>query len=236
MSNLTIEWAKSVKADLVKLQEKQQIPALFAAAQMCHESAGSSARGLSELAEYGNNFAGMKWAEWQRQFGCEPVTMGTWEVLDGQHVDVEDAFCKCPTWEVWLNVYGTLLNKSIYQPAQQYFLDPLMYARKVAQCGWATDPNYVLRIADWMELLFDAYADTLVFAPGGQAAASVQAPVKAPDPTPAPIPVVFGGQKICDGWIQNDRTVAPLRQLAESLGYRASWDPTAKAVTIETIR
>jgi hypothetical protein len=62
-----LEWAASVKPDLVKLQQETGIPALWAAAQMCHESAGGD--GLSGLASQAHNYAGLKWAEWERQYG-----------------------------------------------------------------------------------------------------------------------------------------------------------------------
>lgn len=64
-----LEWAESVKPDLVKLQRETGIPALWAAAQMCHESAVSGGAGLSELASQAHNYAGLKWSEWERQYG-----------------------------------------------------------------------------------------------------------------------------------------------------------------------
>jgi hypothetical protein len=67
---------------------------------MCHESSLPGGAGLSELALKAHNYAGLKWAEWERDYGCEPVTYGTWEVLNGQRVDLQDAFCKAPSWEV----------------------------------------------------------------------------------------------------------------------------------------
>lgn len=64
-----IEWAEAVKPDLVKLQAETGIPALWAAAQMCHESANNGGASLSDLALSAQNYAGLKWAEWQREFG-----------------------------------------------------------------------------------------------------------------------------------------------------------------------
>lgn len=63
-----LEWAESIKPDLVKLQQETGIPALWAAAQMCHESANGN-DGLSALAREAQNYAGLKWAEWERQYG-----------------------------------------------------------------------------------------------------------------------------------------------------------------------
>lgn len=45
-----VEWAVSVKPDLVQMQSTQGIPALWAAAQMCHESANDGGASLSSLA------------------------------------------------------------------------------------------------------------------------------------------------------------------------------------------
>lgn len=64
-----LEWAASVKPDLVKLQQETRIPALWAAAQMCHESAVNGGADLSGLARDAQNYAGLKWSEWEREYG-----------------------------------------------------------------------------------------------------------------------------------------------------------------------
>jgi flagellum-specific peptidoglycan hydrolase FlgJ len=215
-----IEWAKSVKPDLVKLQQEKGIPALWSAAQMCHESAVNGGAGLSELALNAQNYAGLKWAEWEKEYGCEPVTYGTWEVLNGQTVNLNDAFCKAPTWEVWLQVYGDLLSGRYYGPALEYKNDPMLYGIHVWQLGWATDPNYLIAVSGWMSRLYADYADTIA-APAPVAAAAQVIPIKSPD-----------GRQLAEGWLEGDRTVVKLRDLAEALGATIQWDQATKTVTI----
>lgn len=202
-----LEWAVSVKPDLVRLQDETGIPALWAAAQMAHESA--SGQGLSELARKAHNYAGLKWAEWQRKYGCSPVSFGTWEVLDGSRVDVQAAFCSCPSWEVWLKVYAALLTGNHYRPALAYNGDPALYGKQVWKLGYATDPKYIEKAMEWMYKLYDAYADTLPRLRGDRR---------------QPVPIRdAGGRHVCDGWIEQGTTVAPVRQLAESLNVSVEW-------------
>jgi hypothetical protein len=166
----TMDWVRSVKGDLLRLQRDTGIPALFSAAQMCHES--NSGGKLSRLARDHHNYAGLKAAKWQREYGCGSVVMGTWEVLDGQRVDLDDAFCSCPSWEVWLKVYASLLTGKFYGGAMEYRYDPLLYGVEVWRKGWATDPAYVFSLAHWMRELMPIYGDTITgapFVPKGQA-------------------------------------------------------------------
>lgn len=204
-----IDWARSVKPDLVRMQQQHGIPALWAAAQMAHESAVDSGTRLSELARLHHNYAGLKWADdgWQAEFGCKPVRMGTWEVIDGQAVDVIDAFCSCPDWHTWLRVYAALLTGPTYKAALQYAAAPLLYGWAVWRAGWATDPAYVAAAASWVARLWPDYADSL------------------PDP-PRPAVAIrdAGGRTLCAGWRQAGRTVTPARDLAEAMGLQLTWD------------
>lgn len=179
---------------------------MFAAAQMCHESAANGGAGLSQLATEAQNYAGLKWSEWERQYGCEPVTYGTWEVLNGQTVSLNDAFCKAPSWEVWLQVYGDLLTSDAYKGALQYRHDPMLYGIHVWQCGWATDPGYIAALAGWMSRLYPDYADTLPMPPG------TLAPIKAE-----------GGRLLTTGTVIDGTTWAPVRKLCEAQGETVAW-------------
>lgn len=220
-----LEWAKSVKPDLVKLQATHGIPALWAAAQMCHESAVGGGSGLSELAAKANNYAGLKWASWEAAYGCSPVNYGTWEVLNGQRVDLTDAFCSCPSWAVWLQVYAGLLTSSTYSPALAFAADPLLYGLQVWQCGWATDPAYLTGVGWWMQQLLPTYEDTLPVNSNQQVAATVQ--------PPSPVTVKdSAGNVLCQGWLEQSRTVVPLRDLAEKLGFGVDWDGATRSATL----
>ena len=211
------DWATSVKPDLVRFQQEHGIPALFAAAQMCHESYNTQTGGLSELAAKCHNYAGMKWAAWQAEYGARPVVYGTWEVIGGQDQRVSAAFAAFPSWEAWLAAYASLLTGSLYRGALLFASDPLLYGWNVWRSGWATDPNYLEKLAGWMADLWPHYADTLPVAPVAR--------------TEVPI-LDVGGRLLATGWLEGSTTVAPVRPVAEGLGYTVDWHQEERAVTL----
>ena len=158
--SLILDWAESVKTDLIHLQTDTRIPALWAITQFCHESAGKGPRGLSGLAEHADNYAGLKYRKWQAKYGCSPIVMDTWEEIGGERVDTTDAFCKCPSWQVWLEVYADLLTDDPYDTALAYADEPLLYGSLIAQ-KWATDSRYMIGVSKWMRALYPLYKDTL---------------------------------------------------------------------------
>lgn len=211
-----VEWSEIVKTDLVKLQQQTGIPALFAVAQMAHESAINDGKDMSRLAMDYHNYAGLKWASWQTTYGCSPVSMGTFEYIDGQRADVTDAFCSCPTWEIWLQVYAALLTGSFYKAALRYKNDPLLYGTHVWRLGWATDPAYIAGIAGWMSLLWAHYADALPMSDFASC---------------SPVSVMDGsGRRLCTGFLKDSVSYVPVRPLAEAMGLVVGW--TAPVVTL----
>ncbi|MGE5675281.1 MAG: hypothetical protein ACM3XM_15635 [Mycobacterium leprae] len=139
MAGIVIDdWARSKKADLIRLQQETGTPALWAAAQMCYESAVDGGEGLSEFAARTNNYARLKWAEWQRDYGCQPVQYDTHDVVNGQTVTRKETYCACPTWQVWLRVYG----------------------QELCRAGRSADPQYNAGVAEWMARLAAAYTET----------------------------------------------------------------------------
>lgn len=211
-----VQWARSVKPALVGLQMQYGIPAAWASAQMAHESAVDGGRRLSDLATQHHNYAGLKWAPWQRSFGCRPVRMGTWEEIDGVATEVEDAFCSCPSWDTWLMVYADLLMSARYRTALAFAQDPLLYGVHVWQAGWATDSRYVTGVANWMTRLRNDYWDTL------------------PRPEWRQVAVKDGaGDLICTGWLAVNQTLVPLRPLWEQATKGSlAWDQEAYSATL----
>ena len=214
-----MNWVRSIKPDLVKLQKDTGIPAIWAASVFCHESAGDGPRGLSELAEHAHNYGGLKFAPWQTRYGCTPVTYGTWEEIDGQRVDLADAFCRCPSWEVWLQVYAALLTGDPYRAALIYADDPLLYGSLVAT-RWATDSRYIAKAADWMRRLYPEYRDTLPDR------------VEILPPPERIVPVVLPTGATITGYIRKGTTyvrlgdvAVPVRHWAEKLGAVVTWIP-----------
>jgi hypothetical protein len=96
----------------------------------------------------------------------------------------------------------------------------MLYGIHVWQLGWATDPNYLIAVSGWMSRLYADYADTIA-APAPVAAAAQVIPIKSPD-----------GRQLAEGWLEGERTVVKLRDLAEALGATVQWDQSTKTVTI----
>lgn len=209
-----LDWAMSVKGDLVKLQQEKGIPALFAAAQMCHESYNTRTGGLTELASRCHNYAGMKYAAWQAEFGGKPVVYGTWEVVNGQDKRVEAAFASFPSWERWLAAYASLLTGNLYKGALTYKAAPLLYGYHVWKSGWATDPNYVVKLSEWMAKLWPYYADTLP----KQSAERKEVLIVTPS-----------GKVLATGWLEGSTTVVEVREYSEGLGLTVDWKQEGNA-------
>ncbi len=173
----------------------------------------------------GHNYAGMKWSEWQRAYGCRPVHMDTWEVIDDRRMDLTAAFCSCPSWEGWLQVYAALLPSERYRPALQYAADPMLYGIHVWRLGWATDPAYIAGLSGWVSLLWPDYANTVATPPVGR-----------------PVEIrTESGKRVATGWLRDPdgpgpeghRTVARVAELVAGLGLVHRWDPDGPAVYID---
>uniref|UniRef100_UPI0035B557C8 glucosaminidase domain-containing protein n=1 Tax=Symbiobacterium terraclitae TaxID=557451 RepID=UPI0035B557C8 len=185
--------------------------------QMCHESYNTQTGGLTELASKCHNYAGMKWAPWQAEFGAYPVVYGTWEVIGGQDQRVSAAFAAFPSWEAWLAAYASLLTGSLYRGALLFASDPLLYGWNVWRAGWATDPDYVLKLSGWMADLWPHYADTIPGAPVGR----TEVPIRD-----------AGGRLLATGWLDGDRTAVYLRDLAQSMGQAVDWNAEERAAVV----
>ncbi|HEY3367764.1 MAG TPA: glucosaminidase domain-containing protein [Symbiobacteriaceae bacterium] len=229
------EWARSVKDDLVHLQQLTGIPALWAAAQHCHEGFNDDGS-MSRLFAVDNNGAGLKWADWQEQYGCTPVTYPTqeWDPGAGRMIEVNARFCHCPSWDVWLQVYAHLLSLDRYLPAYQFKADPYLFGAALWAAGYATDPRYLAGRDDdgnatgiivWLMRLWPIYVDTLPAITPGR---SVEIRTRA-------------GGHLAMGWLMDPdgpgaaspRTVAFVRELEEAQGLVVEYDPAGPAVILD---
>lgn len=211
-----LAWARRVKPDLVRLQAETRIPAWWAAAQFCHESYSPGRPGeLSDLARLHSNYAGLKFANWQLTFNCQPVSMRTNEVLNGATVSLDDAFCSCENnggWQTWLKVYASLLTGSYYGSCLNHAADPLAFGRCIASKGYATDPSYIRSAAEWLDRLHADYADTV---------RGTVNPGPTPSPTPAPPAITWPSGLIVEMYTATpDSGLAPLRFAGN---WRRSW-------------
>lgn len=212
-------WAVKNKQSFRQLQHDYDIPALHAASQHVHEAFNSNGL-LSELAANENNFGGVKWAEWQRAFGCTPVEYeAVWEVVGGNDVYEPAFFCHCPNFDTWLKIYAELLSIPRYVGAKRFCKDPFLYSLHIFKSGYATDPRYIEGIGKWMNILWDDYVDTI----GG---------------------IKYGGALTLDGgilpgpyWIENDIMLGPIDPLISVIvdqGGKYKWLQPVRTGEIKT--
>lgn len=136
------DFIKEIAVDAQIVYKNHHILASLIIAQGCLESAW----GTSELATKGHNLFGMK-GEYNGQY----VTMMTWEVINGENVQVPAKFRKYPSWKesiedlanLYLNGvswdkdhYRAVVGESDYQKA----------TAALVKAGYATDPNYATKL------------------------------------------------------------------------------------------
>lgn len=218
-----ITWALQVKHDLVEMQRATGIPAAGAVAQMIHEGWNPGGWTKSRLADQYNNWAGLKWAEWQRRHGGRPVSLATWEEIDGDRVDLVDAFAAFPSVSHFLAAYQELLTFPRYRGALAYSSQPLLWLHQVWASGWATDSRYLGGLGHWMAVTWPIYQDTLA-----------PAPADLVDPRGKPVRIEdAAGRLLTTGWLldpdgpgpEGERTVCLARDLVDAQGLTGKWIP-----------
>jgi hypothetical protein len=135
--------------------------------------------------------------------------MDTFEYIDGNRVDLPDAFCSMPSLQVAFEVYAHLLKFPRYADALRYRHDPLLYGLEVWRSGWATNPTYITGlwgVPFWLKVL-------------------------AADFQPVPVPILLEGGVTLEGWLQDAKTVTHIRPLLEALGFELYW--VAGTVTVK---
>lgn len=71
------------------------------------------------------------------------ATTRTWEVYNGKRVSINANFRAYNNYEESFNDYAALIaGTKRYAPAMAVKHNPEEFARKLQQCGYATDPNY----------------------------------------------------------------------------------------------
>lgn len=228
-----IGWARAIKSELVRLQRETRgrIPAGGAITQFIHESFNPGGLVMSRLAAEFNQLAGMKWVGgWQLRHGGRPVSMTTWEEVDGERQDLVDAFCAFPSVGHFLEAYSELLHFERYRRAHAYGAQPLLWLHQVWAGGWATDSRYLGGLGHWMAATWPIYGDT----------------VERPPEPGKPVPILVDGQEVATGRIvQVDGSerldlVTPLSNLLEDLGIHRdsgyTWRPDPPGLLISTKR
>jgi len=77
------------------------------------------------------------------------VTSNTWEVYNGVSFRVDADFRAYNTVEEsWLDHKRILLDRSRYEPYREVMYDSTLAAYAIRRCGYATDPNYPMKLID----------------------------------------------------------------------------------------
>ncbi|MBL3636835.1 phage tail protein [Bacillus gibsonii] len=136
------DFIKQIAADAQRVYKNHQILASLIIAQGCLESAW----GTSELATKGHNLFGMK-GEYKGQY----ITMMTWEVINGENVQVPAKFRKYPSWKESIDDLANLYLNGVSWDKNHYraVVGETDYQKATAalvKAGYATDPNYATKL------------------------------------------------------------------------------------------
>ena len=136
------DFIKQIAADAQRVYKNHQILASLIIAQGCLESAW----GTSELATKGHNLFGMK-----GEYKGEYVTMMTWEVINGENVQVPAKFRKYPSWNESIDDLANLYLNGVSWDKNHYraVVGETDYQKATAalvKAGYATDPNYATKL------------------------------------------------------------------------------------------
>ncbi len=235
LSSVTLElpalsWARKLEPDLVALQRETggRISAAGGVTQFIHESFNPGGAVMSRLAAEFNQLAGMKWVGgWQVRHGGRPVSMATWEEVDGERQDLVDVFCAFPSRSHFLEAYSELLHFDRYRPAHLYASQPLLWLHQIWAGGWATDSRYLGGLGRWMTAVWPIYADSV--------------PVQTAPAYPQVWILTEGGRRLASAWLMDpdgpgpepERTVVRARDLTEALGLQViTYNPSTRELVV----
>jgi hypothetical protein len=176
-----------------------------------------------------NNLSGIKVGSGQTNayWHGEAVVKGTWEYVDGRNVNTKAAF------RAYTSVYHFYKDLDLLLATPRYDRvrkaeTPERQAQMLLACGYATDPNYPLKlmaiIKQYSLMKYDLMG---------------KPPVKPEKFKDAEIvAVVHGGQAVSDGYLVHDATWVPARLVGERLGAVIDWNGkqvTVNGVAIESV-
>ncbi|MEC2233901.1 phage tail family protein [Bacillus subtilis] len=176
MSNT--DFIKKIAPDAQKMYANYKILASLIIAQGCLESA----YGNSGLAVNGKNLFGMK-GEYNGQY----VIMKTWEVINGQNVQVDAKFRKYPSWSESIQDLANLYLKGTSWDPNHYkaVVGETNYKKATAalvNAGYATDPSYATKLNNIIETYSLTKYDAATSAPTSD--------------NPVPVPSTVGGEEV----------------------------------------
>ncbi|GEM_PF-4657009 len=125
-------------------ERESGVPAAVTIAQAILESNW----GESGLSVKAHNYFGIKAMSGPGPAGT--ISMDTWEVLGGQDTVVKDAFKAYNNLDESIMDHGNFLKNNARYAAAFKTTDPEVFASKIHQAGYATDPGYTSKLVNLM--------------------------------------------------------------------------------------
>ncbi len=121
-------------------QRETHVPAAVTIAQAILESEW----GRSGLSQQGQNYFGIKAASGPGPAGV--INMNTWEVIGGSNVTINDGFKAYHNLYESVMDHGRFLAENPRYAAAFQTTDPKVFAQRMHQAGYATDPGYTSKV------------------------------------------------------------------------------------------
>lgn len=137
--SMQTDFINSVLPGAMAIQKRTSIPAAVMIAQAIQETGWG--RYVTKDMNTGRNSYNLFNIKGSGPAGY--VTARTWEVYNGKTVTINANFRAYHNYEESFNDYAALIaGTKRYAPAMAVKHNPEEFARKIHQCGYATDPNY----------------------------------------------------------------------------------------------
>lgn len=129
---------QSISEEAKKTQKAWHVPASVLIAQAAHESGWG-------LHVKGNAYFGIK----GKSATGKSTNFGTKEVIDGKVININDNFRAYESFAEAADDYGRFLNENPrYKSCFETTEDPFIFVKRLADAGYATDPDYEKKITN----------------------------------------------------------------------------------------
>lgn len=138
-----LEFVDAVREGALRSMREYGVPASFIVAQAALESGW----GRSRLAQEANNLFGIKAHGWSGPV----IELPTREFLDGEWQTVTAAWRRYDSYSDSIMDHGRFLRGHLRYSRAFTVSDPRMFAVKIHEAGYATDPDYAGKIINIMQ-------------------------------------------------------------------------------------
>ena len=216
------DFINSVLHGAVEIQTKTGLPAAVMIAQAILETGwGKSVCKDINTGQYSYSLFNIK--------GTGPagsVLVWTWEEYNGKSVKIKDSFRAYHNYAESFADYAKLITgASRYKPAVAVANDPIAYAYKIKECGYATDSAYPGKLINLMETwnLIERVKEALNL---------MKIPIEVEE-----LKVLLNGQPVANSVLLNingrDTAYIPANVLRDA-GIEVTWDEPSNTVKIVT--